>query len=123
MKKIFIVSLCILALLIAVFLIGRYGWKLGGFHACQTAGIESVEVTDDQVRITGFDPGSFPTGFLGYYAKEEDGTLYVGFKYSFLFGIFEPADFDISIPVKGEIKEVVMKSRHNEYAIWPQQSE
>ena len=55
----------IAAILVAVFLAGRYGWKLLGFRACQGAGIETVEVSGDKVHITGFYPGSFPEGFCG----------------------------------------------------------
>lgn len=96
------------------FLIGRYGWKLGGFRACESAGIEQVEVTDDLVTITGFYPGSFPEGFLGCYAEETDGKLSVGFRFSGLLGFFEPGDFTVSIPVKGEIREVILKTRAQE---------
>lgn len=105
-------------LLLAVFLAGRYGWKLSGFNACESAGIESVEVGENAVRMTGFYPGSFPEGFCGYYAKEQDGTLYVGFKFSAVFGFFETGDFDINIPVKGNIRQVVIKTRMNEYPVW-----
>lgn len=106
------------AFLTAVFLTGRYGWKLAGFRACQGAGIESVEVSEDSVRITGFYPGSFPEGFCGYYAKEEDGVLYVGFRFSAVFGFFETGDFDMSIPVREPVRAVVMKTRMNESPIW-----
>lgn len=108
----------IIVLLLAVFLIGRYGWKLSGFRTCQSAAIETVEVTDRQVTITGSYPGSFPEGFLGYRAEEADGKLYVGFQFSGLFGLFETGDFFISIPVQGEIREVIVKTGTNEYSIW-----
>lgn len=54
LKKIRIILLCVAALLVAVFMIGRYGWKLGGFNACETAGIEQINVEEDHVRIRGF---------------------------------------------------------------------
>lgn len=108
----------IAAILLTIFLIGRYGWKLGGFRACQSAAIENVEVTDRQVTITGYYPGFFSEGFLGYHAEETDGKLYVGFKFSAVFGIFETGDFDVTIPVKGEINEVIVKTHMSEYPIW-----
>lgn len=111
------------AALLIVFLLGRYGWKLGGFRACESAGIASVEVQPDSARLTGFYPGSFPTGFCGYYAEERDGTLLVGFRFSAVFGIFETGDFDITIPVKGEIRQVVVKTARAEYPIWSAESE
>ena len=117
-KKTLTVLAVIAAALLIIFLIGRYGWKLGGFHACQGAGITSVEVHEKAVQITGFYPGSFPEGFCGYYAKEQDGTLYVGFRFSAVFGLFETGDFTVTIPVKGEIHEVIVKSRTNETTVW-----
>ena len=81
-KKTILILLTVAVLLIAVFAAGRYGWKLLGFRACQGAGIESVEVSENTVKIKGFCPGSFPEGFCGYYAEEQDGTLYVGFRFS-----------------------------------------
>lgn len=118
LKRMLTVLLMIAVVLIAIFLAGRYGWKLGGFRACQGAGISSVEVSETAVHITGFYPGSFSEGFCGCYAKEQNGTLYVGFRFSAVFGFFETGDFDITIPVKGEIKEVILKSRMNETTLW-----
>ena len=123
LKKILIILLCTAVLLIAVFMTGRYGWKLGGFNACETAGIEQVNVEEDHVRIRGFYPGSFPTGFLGYHAEQVDHTLYVGFKFSALFGIVETGDFDITIPTKETVTQVVVKSGDHEYTVWPQEDE
>ena len=112
------VPLTIAVVLIAIFLAGRYGWKLGGFGACQGAGITSVEVSETAVHITGFYPGSFPEGFCGYYAEEQDGRLYVGFAFSAVFGFFETGDFDVAIPVEGEIQEVILKTKQTETSIW-----
>ena len=118
------VILLVLAIIVSIiFLIGRYGWKLFGFTACETAGIEQVNVEEDHVRIRGFYPGSFPRGFLGYHAEQVDHTLYVGFKFSALFGIFETEDFDITIPTKGTVTKVVVKSGEHEYTVWPQEDE
>lgn len=113
----------LIAVLLAVFLMGRYGWKIGGFRACQGAGIESVEVTENAVTISGFYPGPFPEGFCGYYSQEKDGKLYVGFRFSAVFGSFETGDFDITIPVKGDIHEVIVKTKTSEYSIWTDQPE
>ena len=123
LKRILIFLLILMIVLLAVFLTGRYGWKLGGFNACETAGIEQINVEEDHVRIRGFYPGSFPRGFLGYHAEQVDHTLYVGFKFSALFGIFETGDFDITIPTKGTVAQVVAKSGDHEYTVWPQEDE
>ena len=122
LKRVLTVLLMIAVVLTAVFLVGRYGWKLGGFRACQGAGITSVEVREDAVHITGFYPGSFPEGFCGYYAEERNGILYAGFRFSAVFGFFETGDFDITIPVKGEINEVILKTRMNETTLWRAQT-
>lgn len=110
------------AILAGVFLAGRYGWKLLGFSACQSAGITRVEVDRQSVRLTGFYPGSFPEGCCGYYAREQDGRLYVGFRFSAVFGMFETGDFDVAIPVRGEIREVILKTRQNEALLWNAQN-
>ena len=118
LKKILAVLLTAAALLAVVFLAELYGWKLLGFRACQGAGIDSVEVFENAVEISGFYPGSFPEGFCGYYAEERDGTLYVGFNFSTVFGFFETGDFDVTIPVKGEIQEVILKTKQMETSLW-----
>lgn len=122
LKRILTVLLVIVVILTAVFLTGRYGWKLWGFRACQGAGISSVEVSETAVHITGFYPGSFPEGFCGYYAEERGGTLYVGFRFSAVFGFFETGDFDVTIPVEGEINEVILKTSMNETSVWTAQT-
>ena len=122
LKRILITLLVIAVILTAFFIAGRYGWKLGGFRACQGAGIDSVEVTENAVHMTGFYPGSFPEGFCGYYSEEQDGKLYVGFRFSALFGSFETGDFDITIPTEGEINEVIIKTDMVETSIWKAQT-
>lgn len=118
LKKLLLLVLSCIVAVIALFLMGRYGWKLGGFHACQSAGIDSVEVSENVVHITGYYPGSFPEGFCGYYAKERNGKLYVGFQFSAIFGFFDTGDFDITIPTNGEIEEVIIKTSMNERPVW-----
>ena len=122
-KTILIAVLSVIALLTAVFLGGRYGWKLFGFQACDTAGIEDIQVEDGQVRLRGFDPGSFPRGFLGYHAEQTDGTLSIGFRFSGIFGFFETGDFDITVPTNGTVTKIVLKSRDHEYVLWPREEE
>ena len=122
LKRILVVLLVIAVILTAIFLAGRYGWKLGGFRACQGAGITSVEVSQPAVHITGFYPGSFPEGFCGYYAKEQDGKLYVGFRFSAVFGFFEAGDFDVTIPVEGKINQVILKTNMVETSVWNAQA-
>ena len=121
-KKVLTVLAVLAVVLLAIFLAGRYGWKRAGFRACQGAGLTSVEVNGNTVHMTGFYPGSFPEGFCGYYSEERDGTLYVGFQFSAVFGFFEAGDFDVTIPVKGEIDEVILKTSMNETSVWNAQA-
>lgn len=118
LKRILSIILTLLLILAAIFALGRYGWRLLGFEVCEGAGIESVEVGESSVTIKGFYPGSFPEGFCGYYAEEHGGTLYVGFRFSAVFGLFETGDFDVTIPIKGDIREVILKTAQTETSIW-----
>lgn len=97
---------------------GRYGWKVFGFRACEEAAITSVDVSESAVTIKGFYPGSFPEGFCGCYTEELGGKLYVGFRFSAVFGIFETGDFHVAIPVEGEVDEVILKTGAGETSIW-----
>ena len=115
------IFIAVILALSAIFLIGRYGWKLGGFRSCESAGVAQIQVEEDHIRILGFYPGSFPQGFLGYYAEQEGSTLYVGFKFSSLFGLFETGDFDITIPTKGTVTHIVVKSGQQEITVWPKE--
>ena len=121
-KRILILFAAVVALWVAVFFGARYGWRLAGFSFCRTAQIESVSVETDCVKIEGSWPGVFPESFIGYYAEVVDGTLYVGFKYNKLLGvwIYDKGDFQIEVPVEGQIHAVYMKSGDNEYQIWPE---
>ena len=116
--KLAAVLLSAVLLLVLVFLLGRYGWKLRGFDACGSAGIEEVTVTQDHVQIAGYDPALVPKGFLGCHSEEKDGKLYVGFKFSALFGFFETGGCEVNIPTKGEIQEIYIKTADSEYLIW-----
>lgn len=115
------IFIAVILVLSAIFLIGRYGWKLGGFRSCESAGVAQIQVEEDHIRILGFYPGSFPQGFLGYYAEQEGSTLYVVFKFSSLFGLFETGDFDITIPTKGTVTHIVVKSGQQEITVWPKE--
>lgn len=121
-KRVLVLFAAVVALCVAVFFSSRYGWRLAGFSFCRIARIESVSVKTDCVKIEGSWPGVFPESFIGYHAEVVDGALYVGFKYNKLLGvwIYDKGDFEIEIPVEGQIHAVYMKSGDNEYQIWPE---
>ena len=54
MKKAAKIIISLVAAVLLIFLLGRYGWKIRGFGACHDAGISSVEVSEKAVHITGF---------------------------------------------------------------------
>ena len=81
-----------------------------------------MDVSESAVTIKGFYPGSFPEGFCGCYTEELGGKLYVGFRFSAVFGIFETGDFHVAIPVEGEIDEVILKTGAGETSIWKKEA-
>lgn len=118
MKRIIATIIAVLIVLAGIFAIGRYGWRIFGFSACSEAVVSDVRVENDRVRITGTHSGSVPSGFCGYLARQEGNTLYVGFRFSSLFGIASPGNFDIIIPAKGEVLEVILKNEREEISVW-----
>lgn len=116
--------LLILALVLGGVLLGaRYGWKVFGFRACQDAAILSVDAAAGSVHIRGTDTGSFPRGFCGYYAEEAENKLYVGVRFSPLWGWLSGGDFDVTIPVEGQINQVILKTGTAERSIWTAEGE
>lgn len=114
-----IAVLCVLSLLsAAIWFAGRYGWKLFGFRFCTGSGIESVTITENKAAISGFYPGSFPEGYLGYVAKQEEDRLYLGVRYDPIFGILELGQFTEEIPLTQEISAVYLKTAKDECQIW-----
>ena len=88
MKKIIKRILVIAIVISTVFVMGRYGWKLTGFKLCQNSIIYDVEVNENEVTIKGRDANFIPRGFVGYYYEIEDNCLYIGFRFSSIFGFF-----------------------------------
>lgn len=117
-KKIGIGLICIIILMFSAFFAGRYGWKIFGFALCESAGIEQIEAREDGVYIRGFCPGSFPEGFLGYFSEQKNGTLYIGFKFSGIFGFFEKGDFEITVPTGEHVSRIMLKTGSDEYCLW-----
>ena len=84
LKRGLIVLLSIAVILTAVFLAGRYGWRLGGFCACQGAGISTVEVSEKSVRVS---PVSIRALFL---RASADTTVRSGRERSMLVSVSAP---------------------------------
>ena len=106
-------------LVVATFIVARYGWKLFGFTMCDNVGIYNVTVDSDSVTMKGFTPSSF--GFVvGYHSKEKEGELYIGVKVNSFLGVWvnDYGDFTCEIPVDSEIKKVYYKTGNKEELIW-----
>lgn len=117
-KKVLTALAVIVVWLVLIFLAGRYGWRLFGFRLCGGSGIEEITVTAENAEIKGFYAGSFPRGCVGTVTKQNGGTLYLGVRYSGLFGFFERGQFDITVPLKEPITEIILKTGNDEYPIW-----
>lgn len=107
-----------LAVLALVWMMGRYGWRLMGFRFCGGSGIDCIAVSDAQVEISGFYPGSFPSGCVGCISRVEDGVLYLGVRYDPVFGVFETGRFETVIPVNEEIREIYLRTAADDYLLW-----
>ena len=46
----------------------------------------------------------------------------MGFRFSAVFGFFEAGDFDVTIPVKGKINQVILKTNMVETSVWNAQA-
>ena len=117
-KKVLIALLVIAAWIVLIFCAGRWGWRLFGFRLCGGSGIEEITVTAETAEIRGFYAGSFPCGCVGTVTKQKGGTLYLGVRYSGVFGIFETGRFDVTVPLKEPITEIILKTGNGEYPIW-----
>ena len=51
---------------------------------------------------------------IAAFATGRYGWKLLGFRFSTIFGFFEAGDFCVTIPIKGEIREVVLKTETSE---------
>ena len=107
-----------IAAMVIIFFAGRYGWRVFGFAACENTAIDLIKLSENHVSISGHDPALFPSGFIGYVAKQEGERLYIGVNYSALFGFFELGRFDIEVPFEGEVNEIYLKTNKSEELLW-----
>ena len=118
MKKIIKIILVIAIVISTVFIMGRYGWKLAGFKLCQNSMIYDVQVDENRATIKGRDANFIPRGFVGYYYEIEDNCLYIGFRFSGIFGFFEKSEYQIEINSDEKINKIIMKSAESETVIY-----
>lgn len=118
MKKFLKGAAAVVAVLALIWVIGRYGWRLGGFRFCMGSGIESISVADASVEIKGFYPGSFPKGYVGCVTKQEGSTLWLGVRYDPVFGVFETGNFAVTVPLQEPVDAIYLAGGENAILIW-----
>lgn len=122
LKKFIKVSAIIFLIIVVTFIGSRYGWRLFGFYSCDDPNslyINSIEVEENLITLSG-DTSSSADAFVGYIHEISDGNLYVGLKYTLLFGFFErQGRFDIQIMCDTkQIQKIYLKNGSVEELVW-----
>ena len=123
MKKSLKLVLIFFAILLAIGVVGRYGWRLFGFRLCappESYGFYSLEVEDGVLVATGYAalPTSlkFGVGYGGYIARQEGSTLYIGIRKDIYMNskIF----FRLEIPVNAPVEKIILTDSKSEVSIY-----
>ena len=77
MKKFVKVIMIIVAVLFIVFLLGRFGWKIGGFDACQNAGITVKDEIDEVIMKTRMGERTVWNAYTGFISQSEPYGVFV----------------------------------------------
>lgn len=109
----------------ALFLPGRYGWRIAGFSGCDAPGQNFVEsVTEDGGRLTvrGGTADSM-SACVGYITELRDGRLYLGVRHNALFGFFRRlGGFSVSVERAERITEIYLKGASGERLVWTRET-
>ncbi len=110
----------ILIVIVLIFIVARYGWRLFGFSMCDDMYIEILDVGEEKVSFESESGFVFPSdAFIGYKAEQKGDTLYIGVKYNIILGVLpkdETRGF-FSVPIDGKINKIIQKGA-NEKIIW-----
>lgn len=77
MKKFIKVIMIIVAVLFIIFLLGRFGWKIGGFDACQNAGIPVKDEIDEVIMKTRMGERTVWNAYTGFISQSEPYGVFV----------------------------------------------
>ena len=77
MKKFIKVIMIIVATLLIIFLLGRFGWKIGGFDACQNAGIPVKDEIDEVIMKTRMGERTVWNAYTGFISQSEPYGVFV----------------------------------------------
>ena len=121
LKILFIIAL----IAVALFLVGRFGWRVLGFSACDDPDanfVETVTAEDGSIRITGGTADSF-SSYVGSIHERSGGNLYVGIKHNALLGFLQRlGGFSLAIPTDGQpVTAIYFKGNGGERLIWTQE--
>lgn len=77
MKKFIKVIMIIVAVLFIIFLLGRFGWKIGGFDACQNAGIPVKDEIDEVIMKTRMGERTVWNAYTGFISQSDPYGVFV----------------------------------------------
>jgi hypothetical protein len=122
-KLVFIVSI-ISVILITLYYIPRYGWKLYGFKYCSNPSmifVSGITINSNEkfVKIFG-NTSSSSVAYVGTIHKLDGSILYIGIKYNSMFGFLKRnGDFDIKIIINtNDIEKIIIRGNQEDKTIY-----
>ncbi len=109
-------------IVIFIFILARFGWRVLGFNICVLPDqiyISKVDVMEDQIMIDG-DIMTSALAYVGYICKREGESVYIGLKYNSLFGVVNRSGvFHINekMDTMG-VHKIYLKGKNEEKQIW-----
>jgi len=122
MKKLLKIVLGTIIVIILIFVISRYGWRLFGFSMCDSPEanhVEDIIVDDTKIFLSGGTVDSI-SAYVGYCCKREDDNLYIGIKHNILLGFINRLG-NFNIIIKGDpisIQNIYFKNSNSERLVW-----
>lgn len=106
-------------ILLVLFLVARYGWRIRGLRACNSVYETNVTVSDSSVVLEGYTVCPF-CRFIGHTYRVEGDKMYVGVKAREFLGVLptDKGSFYIEIPTEEVINEVYWCTGNNERLEW-----
>lgn len=123
MKKSIIKYITIfISVILSVFVISRYSWRLFKFNYCENPNnlyINSIDIKSNNIYLIGNIIES-ASSFIGYTYKISDKNLYIGLKYNTLTGFFKrDGQFKIKINCDvNQIQKIYLKNKFENKLIW-----
>ena len=123
-RKILILISIVFVIIVTLYFIPRYGWRLYGFKYCSNPsdiviGSVTINYNENFVNIFG-ETSSSLDAYVGKIYKKDGDTLYIGIKYNSLFGFFKrDGSFDIKIAINvSDIEKVIITNNQENKTIY-----